>query len=433
MGTVAADQDIDLVEQVIDAYNSGDPEAVVRLYHPEVTIIPTPEVSPPGTVYHGHEGFRAVTSAMNERFASIRIVPREVRRVEGAVLARWTSIEQPHGADETVEREAVHLLTCENGLVRRVEGFRTVEDALMATCRQAPLAVVRRYLAAFERGDADAMAAECHPDVQVFPSRALVPAGTAYEGRDGVRSMVSAYPWPGYRVESLEIQEIAGRVRASMVVVVDDEGVETVHDLVVLYTLEGEHIRLVEGFSTPRDDAADQPPGEEYRVLFDEVPDPTFLVDDACRVIDANAGAGRLGIGPEHRGRQLGALLPSLLPLTGERWSQILGEGQFCEEYGADELLVKANFLRGRHLVIVRQGGEDRSTPAVTGEPRLTPREREIFRLLALGFSGRDIAKQLFLSPDTVRTHVQNGVGRLGARTRGQAIAIALTRGEISL
>jgi DNA-binding CsgD family transcriptional regulator len=63
----------------------------------------------------------------------------------------------------------------------------------------------------------------------------------------------------------------------------------------------------------------------------------------------------------------------------------------------------------------------------------LTPREREIFRLLALGLSGKDIARQLFLSPATVRTHVQNGVGRLGARTRGHAIAIALTRGEISL
>src|SRR5947209_7351044 len=116
MGTVAADQDIELVERVIDAYNAGDPEAVVRLYHPEVTIVPTPEVSPPGTVYHGHEGFRVVTSAMNERFGSIRIVPRELRRVQGAVLALWTSIEEPHGAGETVEREAVHLLTCEDGL-----------------------------------------------------------------------------------------------------------------------------------------------------------------------------------------------------------------------------------------------------------------------------------------------------------------------------
>jgi DNA-binding NarL/FixJ family response regulator len=39
----------------------------------------------------------------------------------------------------------------------------------------------------------------------------------------------------------------------------------------------------------------------------------------------------------------------------------------------------------------------------------------------------------MFLSPATVRTHVQNGVVRLGARTRIHALALALTRGEFSL
>jgi DNA-binding NarL/FixJ family response regulator len=95
------------------------------------------------------------------------------------------------------------------------------------------------------------------------------------------------------------------------------------------------------------------------------------------------------------------------------------------------EIRAKANFLPHRHLVIVRRG--ERPAPETAGESLLTPREREVFRLLALGLSGKDIARQLFLSPDTVRTHVQNGVGRLGARTRGHAIAIALSRGEIAL
>jgi uncharacterized protein (TIGR02246 family) len=443
MGTVAADHDIELVERVIAAYNAADPEAVLRLYHPDVTIITTPELSPPGTVYHGHEGFRAVSAAVADRFSSIRIEPRELRMVEGRALALWTSYEQEHGSTETVTRDAVHLLTCEGGLVRRVEGFRTVEDALAAARRPDPLAVARRYMVAFRRGDADAMAGECHPDVQVFPSRALVPAGTAYEGRDGVRSMVTAYRWPSYRVESLDLQETGGRVVASMTVTVDaPRAAAGRHEMVLMLTVENGQIRLIEGFSTPRDDSAEQPTDEEYRVLFDEVPDAVFLVDDACRMIDGNAGAARLGTSAARRGRPLAALLPWLTALTGERWAQILAEGQFCEEYGPDteagagqvvELRVKANFLPGRHLVIVRRGDEDRLATGPAAEPVLTPREREIFRLLALGFSGRDIAKQLFLSPDTVRTHVQNGVGRLGARTRGHAIAIALTRGEITL
>lgn len=64
---------------------------------------------------------------------------------------------------------------------------------------------------------------------------------------------------------------------------------------------------------------------------------------------------------------------------------------------------------------------------------RLTPREQEIFRLLALGLNAWEVARRLEISPDTVRTHVRNGVVKLGAKTRVQAVALALTRGEIEL
>ena len=70
---------------------------------------------------------------------------------------------------------------------------------------------------------------------------------------------------------------------------------------------------------------------------------------------------------------------------------------------------------------------------AAARRPRLTPREREVFHLLALGLTGREVAEQLLISHDTVRTHVRNVIVKLGAKTRGQAIAIALTRGEIAV
>jgi len=68
-----------------------------------------------------------------------------------------------------------------------------------------------------------------------------------------------------------------------------------------------------------------------------------------------------------------------------------------------------------------------------TTREALTPREREIFQLLAQGMRGPEIAAHLVLSPETIRTHVQNGVQRLGARNRVQAVAIAVARGEISV
>jgi DNA-binding CsgD family transcriptional regulator len=76
---------------------------------------------------------------------------------------------------------------------------------------------------------------------------------------------------------------------------------------------------------------------------------------------------------------------------------------------------------------------DSQALAAATGAPVLTAREREIFQLLARGLTGPEIARELVLSPATVRTHVQNGVTRLGARTRLHALAMALKHGEIQL
>lgn len=60
---------------------------------------------------------------------------------------------------------------------------------------------------------------------------------------------------------------------------------------------------------------------------------------------------------------------------------------------------------------------------------QLSPREHEVLTLLAEGLNGQAIAKRLFLSPETVRTHVRNATAKLGARTRVQAVAIVV-RGD---
>jgi DNA-binding NarL/FixJ family response regulator len=65
-------------------------------------------------------------------------------------------------------------------------------------------------------------------------------------------------------------------------------------------------------------------------------------------------------------------------------------------------------------------------------EVKLTPREREILRLLAEGLSNAEIGARLFISGETVRTHVKHGVHKLGARTRTQAVALALRSGDIA-
>jgi DNA-binding NarL/FixJ family response regulator len=61
----------------------------------------------------------------------------------------------------------------------------------------------------------------------------------------------------------------------------------------------------------------------------------------------------------------------------------------------------------------------------------LSPREREVLRMLAEGGSYAEIGTSLFLSPDTVRAHAQRAMLKLGARTRTQAVAVALREAMI--
>ena len=61
----------------------------------------------------------------------------------------------------------------------------------------------------------------------------------------------------------------------------------------------------------------------------------------------------------------------------------------------------------------------------------LSDREAEILAMLARGLTGEEIAQRLVLSPETVRTHVRNAMGKLEARTRTEAVVKALEREEI--
>jgi DNA-binding NarL/FixJ family response regulator len=56
----------------------------------------------------------------------------------------------------------------------------------------------------------------------------------------------------------------------------------------------------------------------------------------------------------------------------------------------------------------------------------LTAREREILQLLADGMSNADVAQKLFISQETVKSHVRHILTKLEADTRTQAVAIAL-------
>jgi DNA-binding NarL/FixJ family response regulator len=117
---------------------------------------------------------------------------------------------------------------------------------------------------------------------------------------------------------------------------------------------------------------------------------------------------------------ELGEELPVLF-LSGARtesYDRVAGLLVGADDYVVKPFAVDELLARVRRLV-------RHAAPAETATSLLTPREREVLRLLAAGLAADDIAKELFISKKTVGTHLEHIFTKLGVRSRAQAIAIA--------
>ncbi len=63
----------------------------------------------------------------------------------------------------------------------------------------------------------------------------------------------------------------------------------------------------------------------------------------------------------------------------------------------------------------------------------LTKREKEVFKLLVMNKSTKDIASELFISEKTVRNHISNAMQKLGVKGRAVAVVELIKLGEIKL
>jgi DNA-binding NarL/FixJ family response regulator len=75
------------------------------------------------------------------------------------------------------------------------------------------------------------------------------------------------------------------------------------------------------------------------------------------------------------------------------------------------------------------QGGTPKeAAQQVRGPTVLSPREREVLRLVAEGLSNKQVAKELIIAESTAKYYVTSIFNKLGADTRAQAVAVAAQR-----
>jgi len=184
-----------------------------------------------------------------------------------------------------------------------------------------------------------------------------------------------------------------------------------------------------------------------FSTAFKRSRNAMVLLDEQRRIVDINGAYIRLaGYGKDDSiGRPMWHFVVGGPYHTPEEWQAALASRQFtgvADLQCADGSTVTvqwgaaAEAVGTNHLVLVvalstsRWGRYFRRTETPNGGT-LTTREREIVRLIADGSTGSEIADELHLSHDTVRTHIRNAMTKTGARSRAHLVAKALGEGLV--
>jgi PAS domain S-box-containing protein len=181
-----------------------------------------------------------------------------------------------------------------------------------------------------------------------------------------------------------------------------------------------------------------------FASAFRQSRNPMVLVDDERRIVEPNTAFVRV-LG-RRRDELVGHHLYEFLvggPLyTPSEWRDALAQGHFTGtanlihadgSHIAVQWAGDTEIATGRRLVLFvalntsRWGTHfRRHREHDPGGGKLSARELEVVRLVARGETGPEIAAELGIAHETVRTHVRNAMTKLGARSRAHLVAKAL-------
>jgi PAS domain S-box-containing protein len=186
-----------------------------------------------------------------------------------------------------------------------------------------------------------------------------------------------------------------------------------------------------------------------FRSAFTQSRNAMVLLDSERTQVDANGAYLKL-TGYRRNdivGRPMYKFVVGGPVVSVGEWTAALREGRFTGDAQlicADGAHISVQWaattevVTGRRLVLFvalntsRWGPRFRREMSSEEESRLlSKREREVVRLVAAGNTGPEIAEELRIAHDTVRTHARNAMTKVGARSRAHLVAKALGEGLV--
>jgi LuxR family maltose regulon positive regulatory protein len=158
-----------------------------------------------------------------------------------------------------------------------------------------------------------------------------------------------------------------------------------------------------------------------------------FLISVATRLSAAQLGAGEVADAVSRFRRVLAACRAADLYQTVLDEGPVLSELlQACRDSGnitTDMLPYVDRLVAG-----LQQAGQGRLAQTFTAPilGGLSPRETDILKLIAQGLSNKEIARSLYIGPETVKSHLKNVFGKLGVERRAQAVSRAQSLGLVT-
>jgi ketosteroid isomerase-like protein len=125
-------ENVELVRQVIEAFNSGDIERVVGLIHRDFEASVPPQFSAEPDIYRGHQGIRRYFDSFNDAMTEVHFEQGAFTEAGEAVVVTVRLSAKGRSTGIAVEQQLAQVFTARDGKLLQIRSYASLPEALQS-------------------------------------------------------------------------------------------------------------------------------------------------------------------------------------------------------------------------------------------------------------------------------------------------------------